>query len=93
MTYTVAPPANPPFPVETLSPLSGSLTPQSSTDFRYRIDVSGLVTGAYEAAFTISAVLDGNIPTHGSPTTAQVRAIIGYRTMVYLPIVVGSWSR
>jgi parallel beta-helix repeat protein len=93
MTYNVTPPANPPFPVETLSPLSGSLMPLSSTDFRYRIDVSELVTGAYQAAFTISAVLDGNIPTHGSPTTAQVRAIIGYRTMVYLPIVVGSWSR
>ena len=91
MTYDVTPPANPPFPIETLSPLSGSLMPQSSTDLRYRIDVGGLVTGAYEAAFTIWAVLDGDIPAHGSPTAAQVRAIIGYRTIVYLPIVVGNW--
>jgi hypothetical protein len=86
--YTVTPPSSPPFPVSTLDPLSGSLTPSGSTDFRYNIDVSGLITGTYEATFTISAIQDGGESVPGSPATHQVRAMIGSSKGIYLPIII-----
>jgi parallel beta-helix repeat protein len=85
--YTVTPPSSPPFPVSTLDPLSGSLTPSGSTDFRYNIDVSGLITGTYDATFTISAIQDGGESVPGSPATHQVRAMIGSLKKVYLPMI------
>lgn len=88
ITYTVTPPLSPPFPVTTLDPLSGSLTPSASTGFRYNIDVSGLITGTYDATFTISAIQDGGESVPGSPATHQVQAVIGSSKGIYLPIII-----
>ncbi len=88
LSYTITPPSSPPFPVTPLDSLSGSVGAGGSTSFRYRINVSGLVTGTYSAAFTISATQANGGAVPGSPATSQVRAIIGSPGSVYLPFVV-----
>jgi hypothetical protein len=85
--YTITQPANPPFKVSVLDSLSGTLSPQSSTVFRFQVDASGLADGTYSAAFTVSATLVGGGSVPGSPASSVIKVTLGAAQKVFLPVV------